>query len=243
MSHYQNPTYNHAQMKQQVGVSNLKMLDGEDLTAGDRRKLQQLQMRDWVQQQTQENQAKKQLNKQIQQQYDQQTLQINQALKDLDQEQQRRRVEMEIANQQINNQMAQEKQDREQYMAALAQQEKKQHQQEIMNNDVWTENTATCQSALAPHRVIPYHYKGMSEEQRQQIRNDQAKQRQENEQKKQQEKEDEKMWAQYNEHNRKQLIIQEREKARKLQTLRNNQKEFNLLSQTEQKLKLKNEYA
>ena len=32
MSHYQNPTYNHAQMKNQVGVSNLKMLDGEDLS-------------------------------------------------------------------------------------------------------------------------------------------------------------------------------------------------------------------
>lgn len=25
-------------------------------------------------------------------------------------------------------------------------------------------STATCQSQLAPHRVIPYHYKGMSKE-------------------------------------------------------------------------------
>lgn len=41
------------------------------------------------------------------------------------------------------------------------------------------------------------------------------------------------MWAQYNEHNRRQLINLEREKTRKLETLKNNTKEFNLLSAEE----------
>lgn len=51
---FQSTGYNHAQQTQVLGTSGLKILGGEDLTAGDRRRLQQLQASNWYQQQMEE---------------------------------------------------------------------------------------------------------------------------------------------------------------------------------------------
>ena len=39
-------------------------------------------------------------------------------------------------------------------------------------NDFMTENPATTQSKLADHRVKPYHFKGLNEDQRSDIMNE-----------------------------------------------------------------------
>ena len=46
----------------------------------------------------------------------------------------------------------------------------------ISNHDFFTENPQTCQSMLGRNRVLPYHWKGMNEEQRQRILDEQQKQ-------------------------------------------------------------------
>lgn len=51
---FQATGYSHAQQTQIMGTSGLKILAGEDLTAGDRKKLQQLQASSWYKQQIQE---------------------------------------------------------------------------------------------------------------------------------------------------------------------------------------------
>lgn len=51
---FQATGYSHAQQTQIMGTSGLKILAGEDLTAGDRKKLQQLQANNWYKQQIQE---------------------------------------------------------------------------------------------------------------------------------------------------------------------------------------------
>ena len=38
-----------------------------------------------------------------------------------------------------------------------------------MTNDFMTENAETTQSMLAPHRVKPYHFKGLNDNQKAQI--------------------------------------------------------------------------
>ena len=43
-------------------------------------------------------------------------------------------------------------------------------------DDFHTENVATCQSQLAHHRVLPYHWKGMNELQKRQIMLERANQ-------------------------------------------------------------------
>ena len=58
-----------------------------------------------------------------------------------------------------------------------------------------TENPATEQSMLAPHRVKPYHFKGLNEDQKAAIMHERAQQMREAEMKKQTEKEEARLWA------------------------------------------------
>ena len=53
-----------------------------------------------------------------------------------------------------------------------------------------TENPATEQSMLAPHRVKPYHFKGLNEDQKGAIMHERAQQMREAEMKKQTEQEE-----------------------------------------------------
>jgi hypothetical protein len=48
---FQSTGYNHFQQRQILGSSGLKILEGEDLTYGDRKKMQQLQSNHWYKQQ------------------------------------------------------------------------------------------------------------------------------------------------------------------------------------------------
>jgi hypothetical protein len=50
-SSFQSTGYNHAQQTQILGTSGLKIFGGEDLTAGDRKKIQQIQANEWYKQQ------------------------------------------------------------------------------------------------------------------------------------------------------------------------------------------------
>lgn len=58
-----------------------------------------------------------------------------------------------------------------------------------------TENPATEQSMLAPHRVKPYHFKGLNEDQKGAIMHERAQQMREAEMKKQTEQEEARLWA------------------------------------------------
>ena len=69
------------------------------------------------------------------------------------------------ATQEMNLQLAKEKRD-----ADLRQREnwseQESHEVEYtLTNDFMTENPATMTSLLAPHRVKPYHFKGLNDEQ------------------------------------------------------------------------------
>jgi hypothetical protein len=51
---FQSTMYNHPQQTKMIGTSGLKIFEGEDLTAGDRKRLQQLQSDYWLKQQMDE---------------------------------------------------------------------------------------------------------------------------------------------------------------------------------------------
>ena len=73
-----------------------------------------------------------------------------------------------------------------------------------------TENPATETSMLAPHRVKPYHFKGMNEGQKAAIMNERQMQMREAEMTKKQEQDAERMWAQQQEHMRRQQVLADR---------------------------------
>ena len=79
-----------------------------------------------------------------------------------------------------------------------------------------TENPATEQSALAPHRVKPYHFKGLNEQQKAAIMNERENQLREAEMLKANEKEAEKLLAMQAEQQRRMQVLADRQHKRQL---------------------------
>jgi len=235
--------YDHNVQKNKIGVSSLKIFDGEDLTYGDRKRIQALQQKDWIEQQIREKQEKLRAEKEAESNFAQQTLQLNEMRHSLENDFQHRQKTMQKAYMENNRTLAKEKADRDRTAKLMEESEKQNHMNHNTANDFYTENTATCQSELAPHRVIPYHWKGMNEHQRNQILNEQDKQRKETDNIKNLKKEEERLFALQAEHQRKMLIQIEREKTRRKEELLRNQKEFNLLKNEEQQIKIKTMYG
>lgn len=105
------------------------------------------------------------------------------------------RKQMFIANQDTNYQMAREKRDRDQANFNAGQEAGANEIDFTLNHDFMTENPATEQSMLAPHRVKPYHFKGLNQEQQDAILHERAQQVREAEMKRDTQKEEERLWA------------------------------------------------
>lgn len=172
-----------------------------------------------------------------------QSLELNSMRKALEEDHGYRHKVMQKAYMENNRTSAQEKADRDRTAKLHEEAEKKNHMDYNTAHDFYTENTATCQSQLAPHRVIPYHWKGMNEHQRSEILHEQDKQRKETENIKNMKREEERLYALQAEHQRKMQIQMEREKVRRREELLRNQKEFNLLKNEEQQIKIKTMYG
>ena len=120
---------------------------------------------------------------------------------------------------------------------------KKSHINYCLNNDFYTENTQTCQSQLGKQRVIPYHWKGMNDEQKRAILNEQEKIRQDVQLRKQLEKEEEECWAAQQEQLRRNLIKLERERNRGKGNIMDEIVEYNKLKAKEDKVRSRIMYS
>ena len=110
------------------------------LGAGNRYKMQQLQQKDWCEQQISVKKSQKDLEKKVNQLFDQQTLEFNKILKQTQEEHNKTRTQNEVDTDNINKILAQEKKEKEVKMhETWAQLEK--HELEFTNNhDFMTEN-------------------------------------------------------------------------------------------------------
>jgi hypothetical protein len=83
-----------------------------------------------------------------------------------------------------------------------------------LTNDFMTENPATEQSMLAPHRVKPNHFKGLNDEQQAAILHERDQQVVEQSLLKKQREEEERLWALQLEHNRRLQVINDHDLKR-----------------------------
>ncbi|KRX09388.1 hypothetical protein PPERSA_04694 [Pseudocohnilembus persalinus] len=234
--------YSHRDMKQQIGVSSLKILDGEDLSYGNRKRLQQLQQKDWIDQQVQEKRERQEYLKETHQAYDGQRTHINDMAISLENAEKEKRKYLQKTCQEYNKQQAFEKFDKARNQHKIEQEDNQNHISYCTTNNFQTENTNTCKSALSENRYIPYHWKGMNPQEKKKIKEEQEKQIEERRMLEQQEKEENKLYSIQDEHQRFQninlQIANERNHKKKLDEI----KEYNLLAAKEQKLKLKTMY-
>lgn len=144
---------------------------------------------------------------------------------------------MEIASKQKNLEQLDEKMHKERLNRQLETQEKLGHIDYLTNHDFYTENTETCKSHLGKNRYLPYHWKGMSEEERQRILEEQAKQIEEKKLQKEIEKEEDRLFAEQMEAQRKALVLADRAKNKGGQNVRRGMDEYNRLKAEEMKKK------
>jgi predicted nucleic acid-binding Zn ribbon protein len=101
--------------------------------------------------------------------YAEQTEMLNRMRGMLEDENNQKRAQMMKELQEENKRLAREKREKEQQWRSN---QEKQNQFEItnhVNSDIMTENPATTQSMHAQHRYVPYHFKGLTPEQKAQI--------------------------------------------------------------------------
>lgn len=158
--------------------------------------MQQLQQEDWIKQQLREKELYKQNYKEAHAAADAVAAHNCNMLQAAQEDHAAKRKAMQVACAEANRQLAKEKRDRDMKQAQDLQQYAYEEIDYTNNHDFMTENPATEQSMLAPHRVKPYHFKGLNAEQQQAILHERAQQVREKEMQKRCDQEEEKLWAQ-----------------------------------------------
>ena len=97
--------------------------------------------------------------------YDEMALSHYSQLKDAQSEHASQRRQNNVDTKNINIILAQEKKERDTIASELDKKREKIEVDYTSSHDFMTENQATEVSMLAPHRVKPYHFKGMTEAQ------------------------------------------------------------------------------
>lgn len=160
-----------------LSVSGMQQFHGEDLGYAQRKKVQQEEIRQWCEEQAKTKSEQKAANAARDAQYAERALQIDQMKLDLEATARQARVQNNVAVAEYQLAQAAAKRERE---AAQQKAELQDNVEEIQNNlagDLLTENPAVGRSFIAPNRVRPDHYKGMSPAEQQAILEAQATQR------------------------------------------------------------------
>jgi hypothetical protein len=201
-----------------------------------------MQQANWIEQQILEKQQLRDMRQTEKQMYDTQSLKVAELRTELEQEKASRLATVTRATKEANAQQLEEKLDRDRLFRHEEEEARRQHVDYITNHDFFTENTKTCQSMLGKHRVLPYHWKGMNDEQRKAILLEQDRQRQENEEVKELERERERLFAAQEKHIRRQLLLEDKKKSLGTGSVRKAMDEFNLHKAEEMKRKIPHAY-
>ncbi|XP_055613285.1 RIB43A-like with coiled-coils protein 2 [Uranotaenia lowii] len=158
-------------------ISGAQKFEGEDLTGGQRKRMQIQQQKSWLEQQIREK-RREELDRVAASKFLQEALEARErkALKLAAEEREARCKIQESINQFNKSLVQQQNYQREQQKR----EEEQDNMAEIYNHltsDIMTENPDVAKSALGPNRVIAYRYKGMNPEQLQEFRNGQQQQR------------------------------------------------------------------
>ncbi|XP_068907122.1 RIB43A-like with coiled-coils protein 2 [Tenebrio molitor] len=219
----------------QCGPSSAQKFEGEDLAGAERAKVQRDQVRAWLDQQMMEKEAADQERKAAEEAYreaifarDQRALQLDQMEKDC-------RKRLEEACLRFNRALADERKMEE--MTRL----KREHEDclaemyNFMTSDLLTENPDVSQSNLGPNRRIGYLYKGMTEEEKKQVREYQLAQIEEAKKRKELEKRMDREFDDYINGTQRTISLMDREEARKQRELIKSLAEENRQLAVEQK--------
>jgi hypothetical protein len=165
-----------------------------------------MQMKNWLDQQVAEKTMNKQFDRTRDNTYDTQNLELHRQWDVVNTEYEKRRQEMRDHCRNFQLQQHDQKRNKDAIDSLMGDEMGKIHINNCLKDDFYTENTDTCTSSIAPHRVLKYHWKGMDDDQLKNIRLEQERQIADKKMREDMEKEEEKMWALQEETNRRNLL-------------------------------------
>jgi hypothetical protein len=222
--------------------SGLRRFDGEDLDHGDRVFKQQYQQKLWIESQVQEKLNKKQQEADEARNWAQYHQQVHDWRKQEEENFRANQTAMEKACKEANIQLIKEKLAREKAERETETMQGLNDIEYVTSSKFMTEDPETMQSALAAHRVIPYHFKGFNDEQRANVIDGQKQQILEKEEKRRMQKEQEKREAKMGEAQRRALVLYEREMKLKNDRANEEHREYLKTQMAEQQVKNKDPY-
>jgi hypothetical protein len=197
-----------------LGPASIQKFQGEDLELCDRKRAQAQQMRQWIQQQTDERDAKRWLEAERDRQYEDREEEARVRAQELELAAQKQHREIALATAEFNKKLAEGKRRDD---AILKERETLQNLQEITNaleSPFLTESAEQCVHAFDSTRSRPDRFKGLPCDF---SRQGQAEQRAERQRLKQEDAEKEAAWASFSEQQRRIAMKIEAEAKRKRQ--------------------------
>ena len=192
------------------GPSSLQKFAGEDLSRKDRVKAQNDQMKNWTRQQIEERAAMKAAEEAAERLYQARQQEINVRRKEMEQAEEETKAEMAQKVREFNQAQAEAKRRREEEEKWS---EVNNNLEEIRNHlesDLLNENPDKAVSAFGPHRVVPAEWKGMNEDQLNDIRHTQSAQLQAKAEQERRDKMEAEMWRLQEQQVARELLKRER---------------------------------
>ena len=149
-------------MDPRMSVSNLQAFHGEDLTHAHRVKVQQQEIKAWMDEATALKAAQKAREKAMDDAFARQAIEIDQMKSGLEATCRSAATMNAVAQAEYNLAMAAAKREREAAMQKAELQDNVAEIQANLASDLLTENPAVGRSFIAPNRLRPDHYKGMA---------------------------------------------------------------------------------
>jgi len=159
-----------------LGVSSAQIFEGEDLSGKQRLTAQQKQRAEWAMAQKEERNRAEQLLKYSDYLYEMKQNQLDQKAMDLQAKEAEARREVNQATKEFNQRQAEERSNREKQDKEAELQDNLCEMKNNVFGDLLTENPDVARSAFGSHRVITDRWKGMNEQQINDIRKTQAEQ-------------------------------------------------------------------
>jgi hypothetical protein len=157
-----------------IGPASLQKFSGEDLEYGNRVRKQQQQQAMWVVEQMAEKQAQIDNEREMERILAERQAEIDDRRSQMESEELSSRGNMNEAVRDYNLALADVKRRTETMNRLQNMEDAAEEINNQLTGDFLTENPATTVSSVAPHRYLKYHFKGLSEEQRLGIRDEQV---------------------------------------------------------------------
>ncbi|PRP88785.1 hypothetical protein PROFUN_00253 [Planoprotostelium fungivorum] len=185
------PAQIYAPEPEELGVSGLRIFEGEDTLVKDRKERQTEQMRDWIQQQAREKLERTKREKEVENMYEQRLKEINERLLSVEEARHRHKQAEMRAEKEYNKAQAELKKERETNQKIDETMHGLHEMHQTASGDFLTENP---NQAYNQGKLVTYAYKGMSPDQLRQIHNDQKRQMEMNKAKRDQERTHKQQW-------------------------------------------------